>query len=269
MKTFRNPMGRNCPKMNTKGLNAFAFLFILAFFSVLVSCEKIKEELIPETDNYYLIQVNDKSTIISSSDDGPAISTVRFVINATLKSKDFAGSWDFDTQMYNYMDFEDNATDGRVIGYMSGSLKWNSYKIPVDKLGIGVVPGNGCDFTTYYSSSPHDFQIPYFNNIIAGPYNYVAIAEDGTQYPFSGSQQFILGWPTMSEVSIGGTDVNPEQSNKVMIYFRMVDVEGITATDVKLKGELKVFNSEESRQEWILAHPFPDYLANPKLIIAD
>jgi len=273
MKLFKRHSGRNCPTMNVTVFNSFAHLLFLAFCILLVACEKKEDSESKEgkIENHYLIHINGKQKIVTTDLSDPektAISTVRFVMNGTLKSSSCEGNWDFDCQMYNLMDYKENVPDPKISGYMSGSLKWSSLKVPVSRLTLGAVPPPGSDFSTWYSSSPHDFKMPFFN-AIPGPFDYTVIGDDGKKYQFKGSQLFFLGYPTKMEVSIGGSSKEPELSNRVIISFVMVDTQELAVTNVSLNGDLLVFKSEKIMQDWLLAHPFPDYSKQPLLITSN
>ena len=105
--------------------------------------------------------------------------------------------------------------------------------------------------------------MPYFYTN-PGQYYVEVVGDDGTVVTIEGQQPVLTCWPETMNAELRGT--SKKEIPEVVIFFDMVDNSEIEVNDLSCRGTIYKFETEAERDGWLLAHPQPDYLANPKLI---
>ena len=224
------------------------------------SCNLFENETPKARTSYWLIDLNDGGKVTSTADGNSITSDIRFLVRGTFDGETPAGKWNVEIDMYTYLGLHEN-TNGMVSsGYYSGEIYFPEFEQDVSELPLGILNPE-TQTTTFFGTGT--FEMPYFYTN-PGQYYVEVVGDDGTVVTIEGQQPVLTCWPETMNAELRGT--SKKEIPEVVIFFDMVDNSEIEVNDLSCRGTIYKFETEAERNGWLLAHPQPDYLANPKLI---
>lgn len=230
---------------------------ILFVFS---SCNLFEKETRKANTYYWLMDLNDGGKVTSTADGSSITSDIRFLARGTSYGETPAGEWNIEIEMFTYLGLNDN-TNGMVSsGYYSGELYFPEFEQDVSELLLGILNPE-TQTTAFYSTGT--FEMPYFYTN-PGQYYVEVVGDDGSVVTIDGQQPILTCWPETMNADLRGA--SKKEISEVEIFFDMVDNSELAVNDLSCSGAIYKFETEAERDGWLLAHPQPDYLANPKLI---